>query len=380
MTAAKQRKTRVLLVSPVGEHGGAEQVFLTLARLLPTLDVDPVLACMRPGPLTELAAGEGVEVHTFREHRYRELPQVVRGVRWLEQLIRRERIDLVHSNLSAHLYGGPAARLARRPELWHIHDFPHRISPFEQLVLRIPTDFALFTTHRVESGFPRLRRGPHAVVYPVCIDASATRLPPRRQDVRELYGLPRGPLLLTVARLQEHKGHRYLIEAVPQVLQSSPDAAFVVVGKASDTMQELYASQLKALCARLSVTESVHFLGYVPDDDLIALYGEASVLVHPALSEGFGLALLQAMAAGVPVVAAASDGPRELIRPGKNGFLAPPGDRKALAELIVQLLESPELAARVSVGARRFAGSFSSTKMAEDTARIYRDVADRNNV
>ena len=75
-------------------------------------------------------------------------------------------------------------------------------------------------------------------------------------------------------------------------------------------MQELYASQLKALCARLGVTESVHFLGYVPDDDLIALYGEASVLVHPALSEGFGLALLQAMAAGVPVVAAASDGPR----------------------------------------------------------------------
>ena len=68
--------------------------------------------------------------------------------------------------------------------------FPHRISPFERLVLRIPTDFVLFTTHRVESGFPRLHRRPHAVVYPVCIDASATRLPPRRQDVRELYGLP----------------------------------------------------------------------------------------------------------------------------------------------------------------------------------------------
>jgi glycosyltransferase involved in cell wall biosynthesis len=179
-----------------------------------------------------------------------------------------------------------------------------------------------------------------------------------------------------VARLQEHKGHRCLIEAVPRVLRSSPDAAFVVVGKASNTRQELYASQLNALCARLGVTESVHFLGYVPDDDLIALYGEASVLVHPALSEGFGLALLQAMAAGVPVVAAASDGPKELIRPGKNGLLAPPGDRIALAELIVQLLKSPELAAKLSVEAKRFAGSFSSTKMTEDTARIYRDVAD----
>jgi glycosyltransferase involved in cell wall biosynthesis len=362
---------RVLLVSPVGEHGGAEQVFLALGEHLPGLGVDPVLALMRPGPLAELAAARGMKVHVFRDHRYRELHNVLRGIRWLQRLAARERVDVVHSNLTAHLYGGPAARRTGCPEVWHIHDYPHRRSLLEQLLLRMPTDFALFTTNRVAEGFPRLLRGPHAVVYPICTEPRARESAATPAEIRSRYGLAEGPLLLTVGRLQEHKGHRHLIEAVPEVLRHVPDAIFVIAGKASDRAQEQYAMQLEAMCAGLGVDANVRFVGYVPGEDLEALYQEASALIHPAVTEGFGLTLLEAMSHGVPVVAAAADGPRELIRPGENGLLAPPGDHERLAESIIDVLSSPDLAATLARNGEQLAGALSPEEMARKTLVVY---------
>jgi glycosyltransferase involved in cell wall biosynthesis len=370
-------RVRVLFVSPVGERGGAEQVLLALADHLPDLGFDPVLALLRPGPLAELAARRGLRVHVFREHRYREVHQVARGVRWLKRLIEGEGAALVHSNHAAHLYGGPAARLTGRPEVWHIHDYPHRSSLLERALLRISTDFALFTTQKVAGGFPRLLRGPNEVVYPVTVDPDAMRSLARVNGIRERYDLPPGRLLLTVGRLQEHKGHRYLIQAAPRVLRSCPDVAFVVVGKAADQEQERYLGTLRTLCGELGVTERVRFVGDVPDEDLAGLYGEASALVHPALTEGFGLTILEAMTLGVPVVAAAADGPSELIRSGENGLLVPPRDGEALGGAIAEVLESPLFASSLSKAERAFARTVSLTGMVEQTSRVYQKVLAR---
>jgi glycosyltransferase involved in cell wall biosynthesis len=366
---------KVLLVSPVGEHGGAEQVFLALGEHLPSLGVEPILALMRPGPLDELAAERGMKVHVFRDHRYRELHTVLGGIRWLQRLAVRERVDIVHSNLTAHLYGGPAAHRAGLPELWHIHDYPYRLSLMERVLLRIPTDLALFTTNRVAEGFPRLTKQPHAVVYPTCVEPAPPQT--KGKHVRAEYRLPDGRLLLTVARLQEHKGHRHLIGAVPEVLKRVPDAVFVIVGQASGPAQERYADELGELCRSLGVGPNVHFLGYVPFEDLSALYGQAAALVHPALTEGFGLTLLEAMARGVPVIAAASDGPSELIETGHNGLLAEVGNSAALAELIVQVLTSSELASTLARNGRGFVDAFSPSRMASETVAVYNTLVGR---
>jgi glycosyltransferase involved in cell wall biosynthesis len=377
MTSGSAR-ARVLLVSPVGERGGAEQVLLALTDHLPALGFDPVLALLRPGPMADLAADRGLRAHVFREHRYREVHQVVHGVRWLQSLISREGAALVHSNHAAHLYGGPAARITGRPEVWHIHDHAQRSSLLEKALLRIPTDFALFTTEKVASGFPRLRRGPSDVVYPVTVEPDVARSLPRNGDVRERYGLPAGRLLLTVGRLQEHKGHRHLVEAAPRVLASCPDASFVVVGKAADRSQETYLGELLTLCGEQGVTERVRFVGDVPDEDLAALYDQASALVHPAESEGFGLAILEAMSRAVPVIAAAAEGPSELIRSGENGLLAARADSESLADAIVQVLESRELTESLVSGGERFVESLSSRRMAEAIAGIYWAVLNRS--
>jgi glycosyltransferase involved in cell wall biosynthesis len=368
----EQTLLKALLVSPVGEHGGGEQVLLSLLKHLPACGVEPVLVCLRPGPLVTRAQQQDARVYVFRDHRMRDLHRVWQGVGWLRGIICRERADVIHSNLTAHLYGSLAAKLARVPELWHLHDYPYTVDNVLRLQLRQPGDFTLFTTEKVRSGFPGLHGRPHAVVAPTCTEPDMLRAYPPRPDVRARYGLGAGPLFLTVARLQEHKGHQHLIEAVPRVAERYPDAQFALVGKASDTAQERYQDTLRARCRALGIQERVHFTGYVPEADLVALYREAAALVHPATSEGFGLTLLDAMALGTPVIAARADGPAALLRHETTGLLVPVADPPALAQMMLRLLDDNALAQTLRTQGQDEAERHNAVQMAAQTAQIYR--------
>ncbi|HZO89117.1 MAG TPA: glycosyltransferase family 4 protein [Chthonomonadaceae bacterium] len=370
---------RVLLTSPVGQHGGAEQVFLSLAKYLPQWNVTPVFACLRPGPLADAARGQGTQTCAFRAHRYRNALAVLRGARWLARTTREAQIDLIHCNHAAHLYGSLAARWANVPEVWHIYDYPYRRDMVDHLAERLPTSYIVFTLSRVESGYPRLHRYPRSVIPPACVEPDRLRAFPPQPNIRACYGLPDGPLFVTVARLQPHKGHRFLIEAVPAILQAYPQAVFAIVGKASGPQQESYRQELLAQCARLGVTDRVRFVGFVPDADLVALYRDAAAVIHPATSEGFGpLTLLEALALGTPVIAARADGPRELIAEGKTGLLVPTGDSAALAQAAIRLLGSPSLAETLRREGGRYSECFRVERMVEQTVEVYRQVAEQH--
>jgi glycosyltransferase involved in cell wall biosynthesis len=365
---------RVLLVSPVGVLGGAEQVFLGLARHLPRFGVKPIFAVLRPGPLVEEARAQGVSTYAFREHRFREWLTVAQGVRWLAALARSVSADVLHSNFAAHLYGGPAALMAGVPELWQLYDYPHRRDAVQRLIERFPSQHVIFATNRVKSGFPRLHARSHSVIAPTCVEPERLQGLPSVPGVRTRLGLPEGPLFLTVARIQEHKGHRHLIDAVPKVLQSYPEAIFAIAGRPSGPEQERYQGELRVQAARLGVAERVRFLGYVPELELVALYREASALVHPATSEGFGLILLEAMALGAPVIAASADGPGEIVTPEVNGLLVPTRNAGALAQAMCRLLADPVLAERLSRNGRDFAGRAQIQTMVRQTVEVYEAV------
>jgi len=370
------QKKRVLLVSPIGESGGAEQVFLKLAQCLPDYNYEPVLACMRPGPLVDRAKQQGLEVHAFQEHRMRQVLDVVKGVQWLKNLIRQVGAEIVHANYTAHLYASPASRLAGVPEIWHIHDYPYRPDSIDFLQARLSTAHVIFTTERVKSGFPHLCSRHVSVVPPTCIDSIYLDSLPQTHDIRKVYHLPTGPLFLTVARLQSHKGHEFLIGAIPAILKQYPDAVFAIVGKAGNAEQRLYQQKLQALCHKFGVEKAVNFLGYVGEQDLVSLFREATALVHPAISEGFGLTLLEAMALGVPVVASAADGPKELIIHRNNGLLVPVSDSSALAEAVIEVATDQNLAASLRREGKSFAARKSLRSMVEQTVKIYQ-VVDR---
>jgi glycosyltransferase involved in cell wall biosynthesis len=366
---------KIFLVSPVGELGGAEKVFLSLIEHLPKFQVEPVLACMRPGPMAALARKKGIEAYEFKNHRYRQIQIVWEGIQWLSQLVKNSGVGLIHSNHAGHMHSGLASRFTKVPEVWHLHDYPYNFNWIDTLSKRIPPAHMIFTTNKVKSGYPELHSCPHSVIAPSCINAESLRAVAPQFGIRAKHNVPLGPLFLTVARLQEHKGHRYLIDAIPLVLNDHPNAIFVIAGKPSDKQQEDYMKALLAQAKSLGIQKQVIFLGYITEEDLVALYREASAIVHPALSEGFGLVLLEAMFLGTPVIAAAADGPRELITDGKTGLLVPTGDSDRLAQAIIRLLNMPDLAKTLSDHAMAAAEQFRVEKMVEATVNVYRSVA-----
>jgi phosphatidylinositol alpha-1,6-mannosyltransferase len=159
--------------------------------------------------------------------------------------------------------------------------------------------------------------------------------------------------LLTVARLEPHKGVDMVLQALPQIIARAPDVRYAVAGSGPER------ERLKKLAHKIGVADRVRFLGEVSDHDLPALYNLASVYVGASRRaerlgvEGFGISLVEASACGLPVVAGESGGIPDAVRNGETGFLIPPEDPAAIAAAVNRLLGDPDLARRVGVAGRR---------------------------
>jgi len=159
--------------------------------------------------------------------------------------------------------------------------------------------------------------------------------------------------LVTVARLQRHKGMDTVIAALPAILARAPDVRYAVAGAGPDR------ERLEKLTHKLGLADRVRFLGGVTDQDLPALYNLASVYVGASRRserlgvEGFGISLVEASACGLPVVAGNSGGVPDAVQDGETGFLVPPEDPAALADAICRLLGDATLATRLGENGRR---------------------------
>jgi len=175
---------------------------------------------------------------------------------------------------------------------------------------------------------------------------------PRR--VREQYGLGDGPWLLTVSRLDAHKGIDTVIAALPAVRAAFPGAPprYAVAGVGPQQ------PRLARLVAELGLGDVVRFLGFVPDDDLPALYNAVDLYVGASrrvdlLAEGFGIALVEASASGLAVVGGRSGGVPDAVRDGETGILVDPDHPAAVAAGITRLLADAELRGRMAAAGRR---------------------------
>jgi|SRR6267143_111305 len=170
--------------------------------------------------------------------------------------------------------------------------------------------------------------------------------------VRRKYHLEGGPVLLTVARLDYHKGIDTVMRALAAVRETFPSTQYVVAGVGS------YGPFLERLVPQLGLGDAVRFLGFVPDDDLAALYNTADLFVmasrrHELLVEGFGISILEASASGLAVVAGRSGGVPEAVRDGETGILVDPESPAAVAAGITQLLGNAGLRNRMGAAGRR---------------------------
>jgi glycosyltransferase involved in cell wall biosynthesis len=166
--------------------------------------------------------------------------------------------------------------------------------------------------------------------------------------------LPSDFVIGFVARLIPQKGHLVFFEALAKVVGDFPETRAIVVGDSAlnDTEADEYRRSLRDRVVSLNLANRVIFAGF--KNDVAAVMNAIDLFVHASLKEPFGSVIVEAMAAGKPVVASATLGPQEIIDDGVTGLLSPAGDPDALAERMALLLRDKTLARRLGEDGRRY--------------------------
>lgn len=184
-----------------------------------------------------------------------------------------------------------------------------------------------------------------------------------------------GPVVLTVGALKARKGTLELVRAIAQVIQSAPDTECVIIGSLEHDRP--YVARVRAEIARLGLTDRVRLLGQVPEETLLGWYAAADVFTMPSLNsgwrfEGFGLTLLEASAAGLPVIGTRGNGSEDAVDDGKTGFLVSQTDlSNELADAILTLLADPALAASMGAAGRLKASRQSWSHVGKQMLALY---------
>jgi glycosyltransferase involved in cell wall biosynthesis len=341
---------RVLHVHRIRGIGGSERHLLTLLPALAERGIEPVLVGL-DDPTWDASDFYGAlhvpAIHISAPH---DLDPLL-----LARVVRAARADIVHTHLvHGDVYGGLAAALRATPLVSTKHnDDRFRLGPFRYVerglarlasrIVTITDALRDFTVERV--GIPAEKVETIHYGLDDLPDAWGVNAP---DDVD-------GRILLSTSRLTSQKGIDVAVRALPLL---PDDTTLVVLGEGPER------ATLAALARELGVADRLYLPGRVPD--VAAWLRRATVYVHPARWEGFGLGVLEAMLAGLPVVASNVSSLPELV--GDAGVLVRPGDASALAVGVARALDAPELGAAGRERARR---EFSVAQMADRTAALY---------
>jgi glycosyltransferase involved in cell wall biosynthesis len=368
--------TRCTIVMPLAERqGGAESSLMELVDNGGGLGFAWRVVFLEEGPMVAACEGAGVPAAVIPAGRLREVHRYARCVARLAASFRRDRPGVVVGWMTkAHLYSGPAARAACVPAVWCQHGMPSSGGAVDRLATALPARGVIAVSDAVRSAQLALRPRRRVEVARPGVDLERfdpNRLPPPA-EARARLGLPaEGPIVGVVARLQRWKGVHVLAESLPDVVRAHPDLHCVVVGGAHELEPE-YEGWLKRKAGELGLGERMTFAGAQSD---VAPWMQAmDVLVNASAEEPFGLTLVEAMALGKPVVAAAGGGALEIVRDRVDGLLVPHGDQVALASALRLLLDDRRLAADLGRAGRERAREFSSRRWAERFTACVREL------
>lgn len=309
----------------------------------------------------------------------------------LAVLCRREKIDIIHVTERPRdaLFGLMLARAAGSKCLMHAHTsyYGHDSGRLTNWTLRhvdgvVGVSRFTASTYVQSTGLPPERvYGVHNAVDSDIFTPPAT--PEARIAIRERFGVaPDAQLIGCVARLMRWKGQTDLLKAFAVIRQTHPGARLLLAGTSSDDAPEGggdFRDYLDRDVERLGLGDAVIFTGFLPYDEMPAVFGALDVVAHPAVEEPFGLAVVEAMACERPVVAVHGGGVPEIIRDEVDGLLVSREAPDELAAALLRVLGDHELAARLGrAGRRRVVNHFSPQRQAEVIAEVYRQVVKRN--
>jgi glycosyltransferase involved in cell wall biosynthesis len=329
-------------------HGGSSTSLLDIVRLLDRTRFEPAVVCPEPGELPERLSEIDVPVfiHSLsrpnREQGWRFLCEVP----WYMRLLRRRRIALLHGNTSASRRSLlQAAQLARIPYVQHVRNGMDRprahFGCYYATRIIVNSDDASRAL-RADSLFASKTVTIHNGVDLSQYDAGDNR--------RGELDAGQRPIIGFVGQIVPRKGVKTLIEALPAIRRAHPDALLVIVGSAPADDRS-YETSCRELVGALGLDDHVRFIGY--RRDVPSWMRTFDVFVLPTFAEPFGKVVIEAMAAGCPVVASRVGGIPEIVDTPAVGTLVDPKDANALTQSVCAYLADRSQAAAVGAAARR---------------------------
>ena len=353
------------VVSPLADElGGAERMLSGFLRHAAQAGLELSVIFLRAGAMAQLAADLGHRVRVIEAGRLRDPHRMLSASGRLAQALRADRSDVALSwMLKAHLYVTPAARLGGYDGLlvWWQHAFPSE-HWMDRLARHTATD-AIACSSEVVARAQRLAT-PGTRVFSVHPGVDPQRFAAPAAGPRNAGG--QGPFVVTiVGRLQPWKNQDAVLRAVAIALRDGHDVECRIVGGETWGLSAGYERSLRDLAVELGIADRVTFSGHI--DDVRPHLHASSLVVNASAREPFGIVVLEAMAAGVPVAAVAGAGPAEVIEHGHTGLLMADPAPETIAAVIARLARDPALAQRIGAAAVLAACAHSERAM---TARI----------
>ncbi len=364
---------RILQVSSAKAFGGGERHFVDLARALTERGHD-VFAAVRPTSewqkrLDLLPAEHLLQVSIRNSFGIFSATRIA-------AFARENNIDIIHAHVARdYIPASLAAIMTPQAGFVLTRHLVFPLKPFNRIVLK-NLDRAIAVSAGVERGLRKTFDHKKITVIPNGIDVQKWAVAERgvlRKDFRLRHAIPMDvPLVGIVGELIANKGQNDLIRAAEKLNAERPNTHFIVVGK-DHSIGKKYRDALRKQVFESGLAEKFVWVDWV--ENTAELYAAIDVFVSASHSESFGLAMLEAMAAGTPVVATETAGARELL--GNDAILIKAGDAAELAAAIGSKLSDAVAAAdEAAFRQREAAERFSIDRMAEATENVYREVAE----
>lgn len=321
------------------------------------------------GPLQAAMRELGTPAFALGATARRQYPAVI----WrLAQLLRQEGVAVLHAHcFDPTFIGLAAARLAGVPFVFTRHHSDHNLRLGKRWHVGIDAwcarhaDHVIAVSEATRKVMCEAERVPETQITVVYNGMEPLREPAPQSvaRVKEELGIAHEPVCLMPARLHEEKGHRFLFEALPEIVARAGSIIALLAGDGP------HRAQLEAEARARGLEKFVRFLGR--RNDMPELFSLASVVALPSLAESFGFVLVEAMSAGKPVVASTTGGIPEVVTDGETGLLVPQADAKRLAEAICEILQNPEQARTMGEAGRRRARHFTFDRMMRGYETVY---------
>ncbi|MFH1780758.1 MAG: glycosyltransferase family 4 protein [Candidatus Nealsonbacteria bacterium] len=281
-------------------------------------------------------------------------------------LIKKERIDLLHcQGFLSGILGYLLFKITKAPFIVTVQRMEKRGNFLKEFIYR-QAAVCIGVSSPVADYFKAIGCK-HVEIIPNGVDVgNFTGLD--RQESRAALGIKNEFVIITVARLEKVKGIEYLILSLLGLKSAIADYKLLIIGDGGER------KALENLVKKLGLTESVKFLGQIVNERVAEYLIAGDCFVLPSIREGFGIAILEAQAAGIPVIGAKVGGIAEVLAQGQTGLLVPPGDEQSICDALVKIYANPDLALKMVESARENLKNYDWQKIADKVYQIYQKI------